>query len=117
MNVWVHPKTGLRNREYRPYIEEEEQSNSVYLYDPLGPGFHYGLYETAQPSCGSWADLFHQYPSHVPSEVIDSTGRMHMVRPNYWRHGYKYPVKEGYENLVGHTRPTGMTCSQRKFQN
>lgn len=90
MNVWVNVPFGERNREYRPYIFEEGQSNSVYLYDPNGRGFQYGLYQTAQPTCGSWLDIWDQYPSRVPSEVADRSGRIHMVRPEWWRHGYKY---------------------------
>lgn len=91
MNVWVDPQTGMRDRSFRPYISEEEQGNSVYLYDPNGPGFHYGLYDMAQPSCGSWVgQIWDQYPSRVPSEVVDREGRLHMVRPSWWKRGYKY---------------------------
>ena len=89
MNVLLNPD-GTRNREFRPYIEEEEQANSVYLYDPEGPGFHYGLYDTAQPSCGSWLDIYDQYPSKNPFAIIDYTGREHLVRPWYWNRGYRY---------------------------
>lgn len=99
MNVWVD-KSGRRNREYRPYIEEEDQANSVYPYSPNGPGFYYGLYKTAQPTCGSWIGLYNQYPSKIPSEVVDRTGRLHINRPSYWRHGYKY------DPLLRHTKPT-----------
>ena len=59
MNVWVNAN-GTRNRCYRPYIEQEEQANSVYYYDPFRP-FHYGLYDMAQPSCGSMRALYYQY--------------------------------------------------------
>jgi len=107
MNVWVRPDSGLRDREFRPYINEEELSRSVYLYSPNGPGFHYGLYDTAQPSCTSWLDIYEQYPSKIPAEVVDATGRLHLVRPNWYRHGYKYDAGERYENLLRHTRPTG----------
>ena len=90
MDVWLDPISGRRNREYRPYIEEENLANSVYLYDPEGPGFYYGLYQEAQPSCGYWMDIYQQYPSKIPYEVADSSGRLHMVAPSWWRHGYKY---------------------------
>lgn len=89
MQVLLNPD-GTRNREFRPYIEEEEQANSVYLYDPNGPGFHYGLYDRAQPSCGSWLNIYEQYPSKIPFAVVDYTGREHLVRPWYWKHGYHY---------------------------
>ena len=99
MNVWLNPD-GTRNRESRPYVSREELANSVYLYDPNGPGFHYGLYQSAHPSCGYWLDIYNQYPSKTPSEVVDSSGRLHLVRPTYWKHGYKY------EPLLRHTRPS-----------
>lgn len=89
MNVWLNPD-GTRDREFRPYISQEETARSVYLYSPNGPGFNYGLYETAQPTCGGWLDIYDQYPSKIPFEVVDKTGRLHMVQPTNWRHGYKY---------------------------
>ena len=61
MEIWLNP-SGTRNREFRPYIEQEETARSVYLYDPENYGFHYGLYDMAQPSCGSWLDIYDQYP-------------------------------------------------------
>jgi len=91
MEVLLTPD-GYRDRRFRPYIEEEEQANSVYLYDP-SRGFNYGLYTGAQPTCGSWHDLYLQYPSKVPVSTVDSLGRLHMTRryPNryeqLWRHG------------------------------
>ena len=100
MEVIVDPKTGQRNRDFRPYIEQECQGNSLYLYDPNRP-FHYGLYDTAgQPSCDSWVQNFHQYPSKVPISVIDSTGRLHPLRPSWWRNGLKY------RDLNNHAQPT-----------
>jgi len=97
MDVILNPD-GTRNRNFRPYIEEEEQANSVYLYDPNNRGFNYGLYNTAQPSCESWLGLYNQYPSKIPGSVIDNTGRLHMVQP---------PNKKGYhyEPLLRHMRP------------
>lgn len=90
MDVLLLPN-GKRNRNYRPYIEQEEQANSVYLYNPNGPGFYYGLYSSAgQPSCGYWEDLYSQFPSHVPAAIVDSTGRTHLVKPSWYKFGYKY---------------------------
>ena len=91
MNVWLNPD-GTRNRDFRPYIEEEEQANSVYMYNPNGPGFNYGLYTQSQPTCGSWKNnIYNQYPPpKVPSEVVDNTGRLHLRKINLWKHGYKY---------------------------
>lgn len=104
MNVLLNPD-GSRNREFRPYIEEEEQANSVYIYDPNTP-FHYGLYDRAQPSCGSWLDIYHQYPSKTPSQVVDSTGRLHSVMPNYAEYGYCY------QPLMRNVRPSGIAPRQ-----
>lgn len=96
MDVWVNPVTGRRNMEFRPYISEEEQANSVYLYDPNRP-FHYGLYDGAQPSCGSWVgQIWDQYAQRAPSEVVDRTGRLHLVRPTWWR-------DLQYEPMIKHT--------------
>ncbi len=100
MQVILNPD-GTRNRDFRPYIEEEEQGNSVYLYSPNGPGFYYGLYGSGgQPSCGSWLDIYDQFPSKVPGSVIDFTGREHLVRPWWFKHGYHY------ESLLQHTIPS-----------
>lgn len=105
MNVTLHP-SGLRNRQFRPYIEQEELSRSVYLYNPEGPGFNYGLYDQAQPSCGSWLDIYEQYPSKTPFQVIDDTGRLHSVEPDYATYGYCY------EPLMRHVRPSGIAPHQ-----
>ena len=98
MNVWIDQKTGRRDRSFRPTIEDEWQANSVYLYDPNGSGFNYGLYQGAQPSCGSWVgQIWDQFPSRVPMEVVDKTGRLHLVRPTWWKYGYKF------EPMLKHT--------------
>lgn len=91
MNVWLN-SDGTRNREFRPYIEQENQANSVYLYDPEGPGFHYGLYEKAQPSCGYWIDIYNQYPSKVPMQTVDKHGFLHPYR-SHLHSGTKYKNK------------------------
>ena len=91
-------ENGTRNRDFRPYISEEQQGNSIYLWDPNVP-FHYGLYDTAQPSCGSWLDIYYQYPSKIPLNVITRTGRTFLVQPNWFNHGYKY------QSLLRHARP------------
>ena len=103
MNVWLNPD-GTRNREFRPYISQEETARSVYLYSPNGPGFNYGLYESAgQPSCGGWLNIYHQYPSKIPTGVVDQTGRLHPMRSNYQKFGLT-PNK--YESMLAHSRPT-----------
>lgn len=101
MNVLLNAD-GTRNRDFRPYISEEETSKSIYLYDPNGPGFHYGLYDTAQPTCGSWLDIYYQYPSKTPASVVSNTGRLHLVRPTWWRHG----INRYYDSLMRHSQPS-----------
>ena len=96
MDVWLNPD-GTRDREFRPYIEQEELSRSVYLYDPNGPGFNYGLYQSAgQPTCGYWLDVYKQFPSKIPFEVVDKRGRLRMVPPYTHR----------YDPLVARVRAT-----------
>ncbi len=96
MNVWLNAD-GTRNRENRPYIQEEESARSLYLYDPEGPGFNYGLYDMAQPSCGSWLNgIYDQYPSHNPGAVVTRDGRVYMVKPDHNKLGYKWDTDIGY---------------------
>lgn len=73
MNVWLH-SDGTRDFSYMPRPELSGQANSIYLYDPERP-FHYGLYDKAQPSCGTWLDLYDQYPSRTPMRSIDRDGQ------------------------------------------
>lgn len=91
MNVWVDPKTGERDRSFRPYIEKEELGNELTPYDPNNR-YNYGLYQTAQPSCGYWVDALGQFNerSRGPYEVVDRTGRLHMIVPNWYSQGLKY---------------------------
>jgi len=79
MEVTLNPN-GTRNRDFRPYIEQEELNNSVYLYDPNRP-FHYGLYDRAQPACTSWNAHYQKFGANIrPSAFISPTGRLHSVR-------------------------------------
>ena len=97
MEVWLNPN-GTRNRENRPLIDQEEGSRNVYLYDPYR-SFHYGLYDQAQPTCGSWLDIYHQYPSKVPVAVTTNTGRLLPLGAKYFTHGMKYDA------LARHSSP------------
>nr|QBK86996.1 MAG: hypothetical protein LCMAC103_03400 [Marseillevirus LCMAC103] len=63
MEVLVDHRTGLRNREYRPYIDQEELRRNTYLYDPNRP-LHYGLYDGVQPACMSFQRHFMSKPAH-----------------------------------------------------
>jgi len=106
MNVWVNPD-GTRDREFRPYIEEEETAKSVYLYSPNGPAFHYGLYDGAQPSCGYWQDLYWQYPSKIPMASVSKDGRVHLMRPNYT---LREPLMRHISPTIGAGCPNAATC-------
>lgn len=80
MQISVNPD-GTRNRDFRPYIDQEELHRNVTLYDPHGPGHNYGLYSSAQPQCNLWVDHFRSAASRTPASVVDRTGRQHLVRP------------------------------------
>jgi len=85
MEVLLNPD-GTRNRDYRPYIDQEELSNSLYLYDPNRAPY-YGLYDGAQPVCQSWQASTQPIQRYnlVPSQVVDYTGR-----PHFYRHARQY---------------------------
>ena len=79
MQVLVN-KDGSRNRQFRPYIDQEELYRNVPLYDPNGQGPFYGLYERAQPPCMTWRDKMWQFEraTHVgPAFTIDRQGISH----------------------------------------
>ncbi|HSA76274.1 MAG TPA: hypothetical protein VLE02_01895 [Nitrosarchaeum sp.] len=92
MSVWLH-SDGTRDRSYRPYIEKEEQANSIPLYDP-NISFNYGLYTQAQPSCGTWLDMWDQYPENrrPPIRSIDRRGQ----------YFYKGNLYKGHESITQH---------------
>ena len=76
MNVLLN-LDGSRNRENRPYIDKEEQSNNLPIYDPhRAPRF--GLYDGVQPPCGNYADNMRNHIQRhnlKPSAVVDRAGR------------------------------------------
>jgi hypothetical protein len=98
-NIWVN-LDGTRNRENRPIIEKEGLADEIYLYNPNGRGFNYGLYQMAQPTCGTWLDLFDQYPSKIPKDIVDGSGRLHPLKPDWFRHGLRY------QDLSRHANPS-----------
>lgn len=81
MEVWLNPN-GTRDRSFRPYIQEEETSKSIYPYHPDIP-FNYGMYDTVQNTCGSWQDLYCQYRK-IGNYIyrVDSHGNLISVRPD-----------------------------------
>lgn len=56
MNILVRPN-GQRDRRYRPYIDQEETTRSIVLWNPYEP-YHYGLYDSSRPDCGQWQNYF-----------------------------------------------------------
>lgn len=53
MEIEVDSK-GRRVRNNRPYIDQEETMRNVIFYDPNGPGYNAGLYDTWKPN--DWND-------------------------------------------------------------
>jgi len=92
MNVWVNPNTGDRDAEFMQVYNLFGLEQDLTPYDPNNSGFHYGLYQTAQPSCSVWRNLLQQYQQYSggPAEVIDDTGRIHRVMPQWYRQGGRY---------------------------
>jgi len=85
MDIWIDPKTGLRDRSFRPYIDQEELNRNVALYNPNSSGWNSGLYSTAgQPSCTSFQTEYAKFYPKIPSAFVDNLGRLHRVEPN-WR--------------------------------
>jgi len=100
MNVWVDPKTNNRLAEFMPISNLFGLEQDLTPYDPNN-GYTYGLYQTAQPSCTTWANMLQQYQQHSggPAEVIDNTGRIHRVMPQWYLDGGRY------ESLPRNARP------------
>ena len=56
MQVLVNNQ-GIRYKNYRPYIDREEDLYNVSLYDPYRD-YNTGLYARSQPDCQSWQKHF-----------------------------------------------------------
>lgn len=97
MEVVVNPN-GTRNRDYRPYIDQEESARSLTLYNPEQP-YHYRLYDGAQPPCQSFQSDFWGYkarfgtlpevPSYRARTGVMPSGRYirvsrHPFEPSIW---------------------------------
>lgn len=101
MNIWVNPRTGLRDRSFRPYIEEEELNRNVVLYDPNSRGWNTGLYSTpGQPSCTSFQTEYKSFPSKIPDQIVDNLGRLHRIEP-----GWKSMNPQQYQPLSKNINP------------
>jgi hypothetical protein len=80
MNIWVN-SNGLRNRDYRPLIQDEWYADEVALYNPNGPQPGSGLYDTAMKTCGPFINVWNRFDSRVPAATVDPYGRMHLAPP------------------------------------
>src|SRR6185503_11838506 len=94
-------------------------------YSPNTAPYNYGLYDTAQPACGTWLNNLHQFQAlqkgealttnpqgcnvngrwlpttMLPAGITDKTGRQHMVPP-YITTGFPQ-----YEMLIKNARQVG----------
>lgn len=89
MDIWVSASTGLKDNSFSPYVDYSTEGKGLNPYSPNSSGYNYGLYDTAQPSCGTFLNNLHQfqraqeqgnninYP--IPAAIIDKTGQMHRV--------------------------------------
>lgn len=81
MEIWVDPRTGLRDRSFRPYIEEEELNVNVGFYNPNGR-IDTGFYSIpGQQSCTSFQTQYFNRPSKIPNRFVDNLGRLHRIQP------------------------------------
>lgn len=76
--ILVNPD-GTRNTDYRPYIDQEETTRVTTLYNPHVP-YHYGLYDSARPSCKSfqnyfWDTVSSEYPHDQPIYSVNRYGQ------------------------------------------
>lgn len=75
MEILLNPD-GTRNRDYRPYIDQEELHRNVGLYKPYeSPKF--GLYDSARPYCSMWLPYFQRHQPKVPFSTITANGRIY----------------------------------------
>ena len=117
MEVWINPKTGFKDLSFRPYSEYMFEGKSSPPYSPNGSGYNFGLYQTAQPACGSWLNNLHQFQNDqmkgnnintpVPAMIVDKTGTLHRV-PYYITDPYtaqNYGVR--YDTLLRNAKQVG----------
>lgn len=120
MEVWVNAVTGFRDNSFMPYINYQNEGQSPPPYSPNTSPYNYGLYDTAQPACGTWLNNLHQFQSlqkgenmtpnqtcgsgrfppnaFLPAEIVDKTGRIHMTPP----YGFAQ-----YQPLIRHAGQVG----------
>lgn len=82
MNIWVN-SDGTRNRDFRPLIQNEWFAKNLSIYNPNDPNVHYGLYDTAQPTCGPFVSVWDSYPGRKPDATVDTYGRLKLTPITY----------------------------------
>lgn len=83
MDIWVDPRTGLRDRNFRPYIEEEELNVTIGFYSPNDPYINTGFYsDPGEQSCQAFQTQYFNRPDKIPEAITDNYGRLHNIRPN-----------------------------------
>lgn len=81
MEIALNPD-GTRNRDFRPYISQEELHRNFSLYNPNGRSHDHGLYRTAQPYCNTWHGHIssqQQLNHRAPASVVDRMGYTHLI--------------------------------------
>lgn len=97
MDIWVDPKTGLRDRSFRPYIEEEELDVNLGFYNPNDPNINTGFYSLpGERSCQMFQTQYNRRPVKIPEAFADNYGRLHNIQPN---------VPDKYELLAKNMNP------------
>ncbi len=72
MDVWVNAVTGFRDNSFMPYIDFQNEGKAPPPYSPNTAPYNYGLYETAQPACGTWLNNLHQFQALQKDEPISN---------------------------------------------
>ena len=87
---------GSRNRQFRPYIDQEETTRNLTLYDPNRP-YYAGLYDSARPPERAWAEYVREqlalHPRQAQYIVSQNGTRTYPARP--------VPVSRGYASENG----------------
>lgn len=84
MEIWVDPRTGLRDRSFRPYIEEEELNVNLGFYSPNGGSINTGFYSIAgEQSCQAFQTQYMNRPVKIPVQFVDNLGRLHRIQPRF----------------------------------
>lgn len=128
MEVWVNAATGFRDNSFMPYIDYQNEGKAPPPYSPNTSPYNYGLYNTAQPACGTWLNNLNQFQElqegvlpqmrscgvngcysnskAIPAAIIDKTGRIHSFPP-YINGGYGQTVQNTYQPLLRNASQLG----------